>query len=857
MIDNMKKLILLSIFLVSSIVGAQVDSTQVDTKKEEIINNAGQSLNLRVPKVYTLADLEISGGVPYTKRQILRFVGLQIGDKIEVPGTLLNNAIKKLWRQKLFSDVELFATKVVNDSIYLRFNLVGIPSINNVEIQGVKKAKAKEFIKDNNLKKGVRITENLMNQTRINIQKYFIEKGFPDAKVSFIATPSEEKRFANDVVVKVEKGSRVKIKNILFSGNDNFSAPRLRRKGLKETKRRSVFRRSLFQIFKSSKYIPGKFDEDLNGLVDFYKGYGFRDMKVSYDSVTRLNKKNYLVKIGIDEGARYFLGDVSFVGNSVYPTDFLERVFSYKKGDPYDATGIAQKLNDPQKDDNILTLYQNNGYLFADVTPIEKSVKNDTINLEVRIREGEQASWNRVSFNGNTQTHDHVITRELYTRPGELFSKSDIKRTYMKLGQLGFFDPQQITQDIVPNQETNTVDIDWGLAPKSSSQIELQGGYGGGRFIGTLGLTFGNFSIGNLLKGKAWKPVPLGDGQSLSLRAQAGSYYSNYSISFTEPWIGGSRPTALTVSIYNSNYNNLYSSSDSKLTIWGASVGLSKLLTWPDDYFRLSNTLSYQRYDFDNYAYNLGTITYSNGQANNFAYEIGLSRLSSGPDPIFPTSGSEFRLSLKATPPYSLFSNKDYAQLKEDEDFEGLFKWVEYYKVKFSGDWYKELAGKLVLRTGAEFGMLGAYNKEIGISPFERFYMGGTGLQSSRFDGREIITLRGYEDFSNSGGSTTDITPEGGGVIYNKFLMELRYPITMGQQAKIYALSFLEAGNTWADKSEFEPFELKRSAGFGIRVFMSAFGMLGFDFGYGFDDYPTNPGEPAGWQTHFIFGQQL
>lgn len=830
-------------------VGSKQDTITVPAPAKEM---PGTSVQMMAQ--YTLKGLEVSGGTPYSTNQILRFTGLQLGEEIEIPGAKINNAIKKLWRTNLFSDVEFFATKVVGNEIYLRVNLVALPKINEVEIVGVKKSLRETLIKDNKLKLNEKITQNLINQTKINIKNHFTGKGFPDAKVDFTTVPVEGKNLTEDVKIVIDKGPRVKVKDIVIEGNKELKSGMLRRKGFKNTTRTD-----LINILKSSKLVPKEYEEDKENLIEVYKGYGFRDAKIVSDTIERVSENRYVVKVKVDEGERYYLGDVTFVGNSVYDTEVLERIFAYKKGDPYDAVGINKKVSGSEKDDDLHTLYLNNGYLFSNATPIEKSVKNDTIDLEIRIQEGEQATWNRVTFNGNTQTHDHVIARELMTRPGDLFSKSDIKRTYFKLGGLGFFDPQQISQDIKPNVEDNTVDIDWKLAPKSSSQIELQGGYGGGRFIGTLGLTFQNFSIGNLFKGEAWKPVPLGDGQALSIRAQAGSYFSNYSISFTEPWIGGSKPTALSLSVYNSNYKNLYSSEDSKLRILGASVGLNKLLAWPDDYFRLNQAVSFQNYNFENYRYNVGTIQYENGQSNNLAYQIGLSRLSAGNDPVFPTYGSDFNVSLKVTPPYSLLNNnKDYKALKEEGNFEQLYKWLEYYKVQFSGNWYKELVGKLVLRTGAEFGLLGNYNKDIGISPFERFFMGGTGLQANRFDGREIVPLRGYQDFTDGGGQVgRDITPLGGGTIYDKFLLELRYPITMGQQAKIFGLGFFEAGNTWDDHKEFKPFELKRSAGVGIRVFMSAFGMLGFDFGYGFDPYLNSSGEASGWQTHFIFGQSF
>ncbi|MCT7903607.1 Outer membrane protein omp85 precursor [Candidatus Ornithobacterium hominis] len=865
----MKRNLFIFLFSIFSLLQAQVDSLVTDSTKLSLdlekLQTDGNNFNPQVKPQnhflplsgrYVLGGIEIVGGVPYTSKQILNFTGLQIGESIDLRGNELNNAIKKLWKTSRFSEVEVYLNKVEEGKAYLIFNLEGVPSIHKVEFIGVKKSAQEDFVKNNELKPGVKITQNLLNQTRLNIKKHYTEKGYPDAIVNISHTPAEGRDYTDILTINVDRGKRIKIQDIIFEGNQVFSDSKLRRKALKETKRKGILRKYIFQIFKGSKLIPEKYEEDLGNLIEFYKSYGYRDAKVVWDSISRTENNDYLIEIGLDEGNQYYLGNVNFIGNSVYDTELLNRIFGYKKGDPYDAVGIEKKLSSGDRDDNVITLYQDNGYLFSRVIPVEKSVVNDTINLDIIIQEGSQARWNYVTFDGNTQTHDHVIAREIYTKPGELFSKTDLKRTYINLGQLGYFDPQQITYDIQPNQESNTVDVKWGLTPQSSSQVELQGGYGGGRFIGTLGLSFKNFSLKNLLKGKHWKPVPLGDGQTLSLRAQAGSYFSNFSFSFIEPWIGGSRPTALSISIYNSNYKNLYQNDESRLTIWGASLGLNKLLTWPDNYFRLSNSVSYQRYDFKNYGYNIGSIRYRDGQANNLAYQIGLSRQSTG-DPIFPKSGSDFNVSLKLTPPYSLLNNKDYKKLKEEGNFESLYKWLEYYKVQFSGNWYKEIIGKLVLRTGAEFGFMGAYNKTIGVSPFERFFMGGTGLQANRFDGREIIPLRGYEDFTDGGGGKKDITPLGGGTIYDKFLLELRYPITMGQQAKIFGLGFIEAGNTWDNSSSFQPFELKRSAGVGVRVFMSAFGMLGFDFGYGFDQYPNSAGKPSGWQTHFIFGQSL
>ena len=504
-------------------------------------------------------------------------------------------------------------------------------------------------------------------------------------------------------------------------------------------------------------------------------------------------------------------------------------------------------------DSDLKSLYMNSGYLFSNITPIEKSVEGDSINLEIRITEGERATWNKVTWSGNTTTHDHVILRALRTRPGKLFSKSDIKRTYFDLAGMQFFDPQKIGQEIKPNPQDNTVDIHWTLEEKGSSQIQLQAGYGGNTFIGTLGLTFNNFSLRKFLKFN--KLIPQGDGQTLSLQAQAGQYFQTYSASFVEPWLFGKRPTALSVSFSHSRvkYSDYYGT-PMKLNILSASIGLNKLLEWPDNYFSLYTGLSYQRYSFNNYTFYFGEETLTHGTANNFAFNVSLSRNSAGYDPIFPTTGSNIELSAKFTPPYSSFGNKDYSTMSTADKY----RWMEYYKIKFKADAYNEILGKLVLRSSAEMGFLHGYNKQLGAPPFERFYMGGTGLYSGRYDGRELIPLRGYDDPSTSGGTSTDVTPTGGGILYNRFALELRYPISMNQTAKIYGLAFAEGGNTWKGFSSYNPFKLQRSVGVGVRIYMGAFGLIGFDFAYGIDKLPySTSNSPSGWQTHFLMNQSL
>ncbi|WP_230466733.1 outer membrane protein assembly factor BamA [Faecalibacter macacae] len=839
----MKKIIWTMCMLGTYMAHAQVDSTQ-NVVSTQLENYEVDYMN---PKVFTLEDIDVKGDTKFSKNQIIRYAGFSIGEEIELPGSKVNNAVKKLWRSKMFSDIDIYIKEIKGNKVTLTLELVSVPELADIKINGIKKSQREDIIKANKLNPGVKITNNLINSTNNKIKEYYTGKGFPNSTIKVEQTPVDGSKDKQNLILNVDRGERVKIKNIVFEGNNELPSKRLR-KAMKDTKRKSI------NVFKSSKMIPEKYQADLENVVNEYKSVGFRDAKIVSDTIMQVDPKNLVVKVQVEEGKPYFLGDVTFSGNSIYTSEQLKRVFSYKTGDRYDAVGINKKISGSDKDDDIQTLYMNNGYLFARVFPVEKNVKNDTIDLEIKIYEGTQATLNKVTILGNTEAHDHILYRELRTKPGDLFSKTEIRRTLMELASLGYLEPTQISPDIKPNPENNTVDIDWKVAPKSSSQIELQGGYGAGTFIGTLGLTFGNFSIGNMFRGEAWKPVPMGDGQSLSVRAQAGNGYKNYSLSFTEPWIGGKRPTALSTSFYLSQYGYTDQWGEkANLDILGATIGLNKLLTWPDDYFRLSNSLSFQRYNFDNYNLAVGNLNYENGSSNNINYTLGLTRNSAGPDPIFPEDGSEMSVSVTATLPYSLMGKeKDYSTMSDTEKFE----WLEYYKVKAKAYWYKQIAGKLVVRVGGEFGALGTYNRKIGTIPFERFYLGGTGLSQSRFDGREIVALRGYEDSSTGGGQVGDLTPTGGGTIYNKFSLELRYPITMSQQAKIYGLTFAEGGNVWGSTSEYKPFELKRSVGAGVRIYMAAFGLLGFDFGYGFDK-GFGQTERSGWQTHFIIGQQF
>lgn len=807
---------------------------------------------------YILKDIIVDGVKKYTPAQILRFTGLNKNESVEIPGQKISNAIKKLWETQSFSEVEVYVQSIEGEQVILRFNLQDLKELGEVKFtgKGIGKSKSEKMAKDNKLKPGTKITQNLVSTLKTNIPKEYVKKGFADAKITIQDKVNAQDPNLVDWTINVDKGKRIKISHIEFEGNDNVSDAKLRKKGFKDTKQRRLI--GIGAIMKPSKFIQEKYDEDKRNLINYYRSLGFRDARIVSDSVWRNAKNDYEINVKLSEGKKYYIGDINFLGNTAFSTDYLQKKLGYKTGDIYDAVGFNKKVGEDggkEDDSDIKSIYMNNGYLFSNVTPIEKSVVGDSINLEIRINEGEKATWNRVTWSGNTTTHDHVILRSLRTKPGSLFAKSDIKRTYFDLAGMQFFDPQQIGQQVSPNPQDNTVDIHWTLVEKGSSQVQLQAGYGGGSFIGTLGLTFNNFSLKNFLKFKDFKPVPQGDGQTLSIQAQAGQFFQNYGISFTEPWLFGTRPTALSVGVNQSlvRYNDM-NGEVQKLNIFSASVGLNRLLRWPDDYFSVYTGIQYQSYDFANYPFQFGNTTEYYGSAKNFSFNVGLSRNSAGFDPIFPTQGSNIEASVKFTPPYSLFSNKDYSTMTATEKY----KWLEFYKVKLKADIYNTVIGKLVLRTSAETGFLNGYNKELGPPPFERFYVGGTGLLGGRFDGRELVPLRGYENASSAGGSTggEDVTPYGGATIYNRYALELRYPISLNQTAKIFGLTFLEAGNAWNSYGTYNPFQLKRSAGFGVRVYMGAFGLIGFDFAYGFDK-PINATQPAGWKTHFLMNQSL
>nr|WP_241828225.1 outer membrane protein assembly factor BamA [Lacinutrix venerupis] len=835
-----------------------------------------QELSYENSKEYTIADIKVVGNTSFSEQTIITFSKLKKGDEILIPGEEISNAIKKLWKTNLFSDIEVYISKTEGDAAYLEIRLSDLPTLNELKIVGVKKGKQEALIKENKLQEGVKITENLITTTKNYIQNKNRKAGFLNTKVNINTIPVVDSldNAKVNMVLTVDRGEKVKIDEINFEGNTVLSDKKLR-KAMKNTKQKNIIR-----ILKRSKYIEANFKEDLVSVIDKYKENGYRDARIISDTLIKKNAKTISLNIKVEEGDKYTFGDIEFIGNTVYTDDYLRRKLRIEKGDTYNGVLLEKRIADntsPDADD-ITNLYQDHGYLFSTINPVEVSADENVIDMEIRISEGKPTYFNKISVVGNEKTNDHVIYREIRTRPGELYSKSNVVRTVRELSQLGFFDAEQIDPQFKnANPDEGTIDIEYGVVESGSSQIELQGGYGGGGFIGTLGLSFNNFSLKDIFKKDAYRPIPTGDGQKLALRLQASRFYQTYSFQFTEPWMGGKKPVQFSTSLshtkqflYDATTGN--ADKDRRFNITGLTLGLAKRLSVPDDYFTLSQALSFQHYDLKNY--NTGLFTFGDGSSNNLAYTIGLSRNNTFNDPVFPTGGSNFSITAKLSLPYSLFNGTDYEALAEERDAnEALyadttndsdvraaasnriseidqerFKWLEFYKIKFKGDWYTKLVDKFVFKSSLELGYLGAYNQDRGVIPFERFFLGGDGLGTYSLDGREAIALRGYPNQA--------LSDNDGGTIFNKFSLELRYPITLKQSAKIYALGFLEGGASYNSFKDYNPFNLKRSAGLGVRIFMPAFGLLGIDFGHGFDPLPGGTVK-NGWETHFIIGQQF
>ncbi|MDQ3047495.1 MAG: outer membrane protein assembly factor BamA [Bacteroidota bacterium] len=816
-------------------------------------------LDLSAPKEYEIGGISVSGADHLDGNVLKLLSGLSHGDKVTVPGDKFAQAIENLWKQGLFEDVKIIANKIQGKYIFITIVVVERPRLSKFSLKGMNKSEADDVRDKVKLIKGKVVTDALVASTRTKVKEFFVNKGYMDVKVDITQQKDDKLDHAVILQINVTKGYKIRIKDINIIGNESIATWKLRRT-FKETKRRRWW-----NPFNNGKFDEENYEKDKKALIAKYNEKGFRDSKIVKDTMYRVSKKRVSIDIVIQEGHKYYFRNINWVGNAKYSSKQLNDVFGIKKGEVYDQEELDAKLFMNPNGNDISSLYMDDGYLFFNVTPVEIMVSSDSIDLEMRIYEGKQATINKISIVGNTKTNDRVILREIRTRPGQLFRRSDVIRTQRELSQLGYFDPEKMNVVPTPNQATGTVDIEYTVEEKPSDQIELSGGYGGGRIVGTLGVSFNNFSGKNFFKKGAWRPLPSGDGQRLSIRAQSnGLYYQSYNISFTEPWLGGKKPNSLSVTAYYSVQTNgerkrvsyegakILNPNRQSLDIFGVSVGLGKRLKWPDDYFTLYQEVNYQYYVLNNFN---SIFSFAKGYANNIYYKAAIQR-NSVDKPIFETRGSQIALTGQWTPPYSAFNNKDYrSPLMTDQE---RYKFVEYQKYKFTATFFTPITNKrgadgkearnLILRTSAGFGFLTSYNSKVGISPFERFYLGGSGLTGFALDGREIIALRGYDDQS--------LSPRTGAAYIAKYSAELRFPITLNPQATIYMLGFAEAGNSWAVAKDFNPFNVKRSAGVGIRVFLPMFGLLGFDYGWRLDDVPSNLGMQRG-QFHFTIGAAI
>ena len=813
---------------------------------------------------YVLDTIVVSGLKNFSDKTVVAYSGLRKGQNIQVPGEEISNVLKKLWNLELFSDVNIYISDISGQSAKLEISVDELPTLNEYKINGIKKGQSESIIDETELSEGKRLSESFLTNTKNYIENKFRKDGFLNTTVNLITRPDTIGSNKLNLIVDVNKGERIKINDISFNGNEVFKDSRLKTK-LKKTKKKFLGR-----FWKKSKLIPDDFETDKENLISYYKEKGYRDARITYDTIIKNDEETIDIVLDIDEGNQYYFGKIDYIGNSSFSDYQLNQILGIEQGDSYNGVLLKERIQDEKPDANDLSnLYQNNGYLFSSVNAVEVSAENDTIDFEIRINEGKLASFNKISVVGNTKTNDHVIYRELRIKPGELYSKDKVVRTIREVGQLGFFDAEQISPDFKNvNPNLGTVDIELGLVESGASQIELQGGYGGGGFIGTLGLSFNNFSAKNLAKN--WRErggiLPQGDGQTFALRLQSSTFYNTYSFNFMEPWLGGRQPVQFSFSIsttkqFRYDYFTRKADKSQFFEIRGLTIGMARRLSIPDDYFQLSQAISYQYYKLNNYY--TGLFTFGDGESHNLSYNISLLRNNTYTNPIFPTGGSSFTISARLSPPYSLITGDDFSDVEQRSEFTNYkgepiqalidqekYRWLEFYKLKFNGSWYTRLFGKFILKTQTDFGFLGTYNKNKGNIPFERFYLGGDGMQQYALDVRETIALRGYENGS--------LSSRDGSIIYNKFSLELRYPISLKPSASVFALSFLEAGNGFDDFKDYNPFNAKRSAGIGVRVFMPAFGLLGIDFGYGFDrtNY-SNSNQRSGWQTHFVIGQQF
>lgn len=834
----MKYLSLLLLLLLLSPLGALA--------QDQNRQNTNVVVDYNAPKEYIIGGLEISGIQYLGKEQILSLTGLAVGDKISIPGEDISSIIKRIYMQRYFSDVSVYIDSLKRDTAYIRLDLLERPRVSRWEFEGIKSGEKSDLNEKLKLRRGSELSEYLISSSSEIIRKFYVEKGFLQTEVNVLQEQDTLIRNAVKVTFKVDRKTKVKIKKISFEGNDNVKSSKLA-SAMKKTKDMRIL-----NFFNSKKFNEKEYPNDKRLLLQAYGERGFRDAKIIKDSMYYLNDGRLGIHFKIDEGKRYYFRDITWTGNSIYTADQLNSILNIKKGDIYDVVSMEKRLFEAEEG-NVSKLYRDNGYLFFNVSPVEVRIDGDSVDVEMRMIEGKPATFNRIVINGNNITNEKVIRRQLWTKPGYLFSQTELERSLRDLASMGHFEPEKIMSpsgyNIMPNYNANTVDVTYNVEEKPNSQFELAGGWGGNTFVGTLGLSFNNFSIGRIFKKSSWRPVPLGDGQQLSIRFQTnGTYYTAFSASFSEPWLTGKKPTSLNISAYYTRQTNsyfFYQNSGQSMEVYGLGAGIGTRLKWPDNWFVLYNELSWQTYRLTDWQY---YFLFTDGLSNNISWKINLSRNSTD-QAIYPRKGSDFQMGLQLTPPYSLFRPKD-------TNYKGMtdaqrYKWIEYHKWTFKGALFTPITGDLVLMTRAQFGYLGYYNRNLGYSPFEGFIVGGDGMSGYNTYGSDIIGLRGYENNS--------LTPRKNngyvGNVYDKFTVELRYPLVLQPQSTIYALLFLEGGNSWSDIKDFNPFQIKRSAGVGVRVLLPIVGMLGIDWGYGFD--PVGDKRRGGSNFHFVIGQQF
>ena len=797
------------------------------------------------PREYTLAGISIEGVSFLDHEVVIQKSGLQRGQKIAIPSDKISKAISKLWDQGLFSEVVILKEKVQGGNLFLRIKLKERPRMSRYSFSGISKSDADQLREDLDLYSGKIITEALKMTVKNISRNFFVGKGFLKSKASISIKSDTLINNSKILKIDIDKGEKFKINEIIIEGNSSLSDEKIKRL-MKETKERKWYR-----FYKRSKFQYSLFDQDKETIIGKYNEIAHRDAKIISDTIFDFDENSINIILKIEEGNQYFIRDIQWSGNQKYSSGLLDTILGIKKGDLYDQTSLETKLFMNPNGNDISSLYMDDGYLFFQVTPIEKKIENDSVDLEIKVYEGKQARIKKVNVTGNTKTSDHVILRDMYTHPGDLFSRDAIIRTQRQLAQNGYFDPEKLGVNPMPNPTDGTVDIEYVVEERPNDQIELSGGWGNNSLVGTLGLTFNNFSARKLFKKKSWSPLPSGDGQRLSIRAQSSGYFfQSYNMSFTEPWLGGKKPNSFTVSAYHSlqSYdrkfindsldsegNNVVNPFRRVIKITGVSVGLGKRLKWPDDYFSVYYEAGYQYYNLQNFG---NVFSFSDGFVNN-PYVLWRISRNSIDQPLYPRSGSSISLSLKSSVyPYSRINNfTDHSTLTDQEKY----RFLQYNKFKFTSSWFTPISKdkKLVINARLGFGLLNGWNKNLGAPPFERFYLGGSGLSGFSLDGREIIALRGYDEQT--------ISSNTGDRLISKYTLELRYPVSLNPSATIYLLSFLEGGNSWNDYKKYNPFKVKRSAGVGVRIFLPMFGLLGLDYGFGFD--PLDPGA-AGEVNH-------